>query len=205
MREVPCFVPESDRIGFALALVTALAGAGRLQGRPELGHPDTRSFPQVALYYVEDASVDTLLDRKVAMSRIRSATTGNGRHATIRRSASFNWVDQDVRARYFHHFMVQPWNALVTVEGVLSHEEVRLRAPIPLWGGICFHAGKGSWQDDFERQNYATADAVLGQAVTNIRSALHPMAATFRRRAVRKIERHMERIQLRLLDDKDQA
>lgn len=203
-------VPDSretgkDRGDFARGLVLALAGEGRLQGGLELGRPDPRASMQVALYYIEDASVDVLLDAGVAKARLRGAAMVPRGRPRVSRSASFRWIEQDVRMQHVHHFMVQPFNTLVTVEGLLGHEDVRLQGPVPVWGAISFHASQRSWQSDFVRQSYSAVDTMLGLAMRDVQVALRSMGPACRLRALRKVGRRMDYIQSMFSQGKDQA
>lgn len=205
MTITPGSAAADDRHRFALALVQALAGEGRLQGGLEFGQPYSGSAVQVGLYYVEDTSAEVLLDPKLAMARIRSATAGEGRRARICRSASFDWIEQDLRMHCIHHFMLQPCNTLLSIEGLLGHEDLRSRAPVPAWGSISFHPGPRSWQRDFDGQSCSSMDTMLAQALGNIRAALQPVDMASRRRALGKIERRIGNIRSRFLPEGEQA
>lgn len=134
-----------ESIEHAAAILSALAPEGRLQGEVTW-QQYTRPRRMCSLdYYIEDAYTRVPGDPKLLKSRV-----GSPSKARVTRSASYCCTDADIRARYVHLFEVQPFNVFLSIEGVLSYEDVRGQSRTPLWGTIALLANPSSLARTFD-------------------------------------------------------
>lgn len=134
-----------EPIKYASAILSALAPEGRLQG-DLTWERYTRPRSMCSLdYYIEDAYTRVPGDPKLLRSRV-----GSPFKARVVRSASFCCTDAEIRARYVHLFEVQPFNVFLSIEGVLSYEDVRSESRTPLWGTIALLASPSSLARTFD-------------------------------------------------------
>lgn len=130
---------------FAAAILSSLALEGRLQG-DLIWEQYTRPRRMCSLeYYIEDAYTRVPGDPRLLKSRVSSPLK-----ARVVRSASFCCTDAEIRARYAHLFEVQPFNVFLSIEGVLSYEDIRGESRTPLWGTIALLANASSLAHTFD-------------------------------------------------------
>lgn len=187
-------ISDTTFLHFAKALIHAIAGEGRLQGDFELASESVGPLLQAGLFYIEDVPTHLPSDINAIKARIRSTSAPHGGNARVQKATSFTWMDRDIRARFCSHFMVQPANALVVVEGVLSYEDVQSKSPTPLWGSLSFFQDQRGLRTEFDTQSAAAMSQALDGALKQAQAAIQQVERTAALRAVRWLETFTSRI-----------
>ena len=134
-----------EPIAHAAAILSSLAPEGRLQG-DAAWQKYSRPRRMCSLdFYIEDAYTRVPGDPRLLKWRV-----GRASKARVVRSASFCCTDAEIRARYVHLFEVQPFNVFLSIEGVLSYEDLRSESRTPLWGKIALLATPSSLARTFD-------------------------------------------------------
>lgn len=156
----------SDQARLADNLLRALAQEGQLQGRLELVLSGNGALG--AEFYIEHVYTRVPADLALMKDRLSAAHVARGGRLQVSKSASYSWGDEEFRTRFEHVFALDPFHVLVTVNGVLSFEDVRSASRTPIWGSIDFFSTTSRRDLAYERGCQTRGAQLLKQATDAI-------------------------------------
>lgn len=196
MKKAPA-IPEACKL-FSNSLITALCGDNDAWLDMEDGFELFRdpSLPELCggRYYISDFYLRQLREAPSLRNRIHRAEHLDGQHTCVIDSATFLWHDQEIRARYVHHFMIQPHNVLLAVEGSVGYEDILSKLRGPIEGQILFFRNERELRKSFRAFNREEASMVLQTALKSVHAAVKNIDPKARSRAAERLERLAERI-----------